>query len=59
MHGSKYAKPIKGAPMLSKSLDCPAIPIELVKPVIYKIKGGSVFYIHTELEEYINKSKLI
>lgn len=59
MHGSKYAKPIEGAPMLSKSLGCPAVPIELAKPIIDKIKNGSVFYIHTNLQSYTSKSKLI
>ena len=59
MHGSKYATPIKGSPMLSKSLGCPAVPLELAKPIIDEIKNGTVFYIHTNLQEYTSKSKLI
>lgn len=59
MHGSKYATPIEGAPMLSKSLGCPAVPLELAKPIIDEIKNGTVFYIHTNLKEYTSKSKLI
>lgn len=57
LHGSKYAYPIPRTTMLSKSLGCPAIPIELVKPVINKIKDGSVLYIHTNQTEYLSNSK--
>lgn len=59
MHGSKYAKPIKGAPMLSKTLGCPAVPLELVKPIIDNIKNGSIFYIHTNQKNYIEKSNIL
>ena len=59
LHGSKYAKPFVNAPMLSKSLGCPAVPIELVKPIIDKIKNGTVFYVHTELKNYIENSEFL
>lgn len=59
MHELKYAKPIEGAPGRSKSLGCPSVPIELAKPIIDKIKNESVFYIHTNLQTYTSKSKLI
>ncbi|MGL4510065.1 murein L,D-transpeptidase catalytic domain family protein [Cetobacterium sp.] len=59
MHGSKYAKPIKGAPMLSKTLGCPAVPLELVKPIIDNIKNGSILYIHTNQKKYIEKSVIL
>lgn len=59
MHGSKYAKPIKGASMLSKTLGCPAVPLELVKPIIDNIKNGSIFYIHTNQKNYIEKSNIL
>lgn len=58
LHGSKYATPIKSVPMLYKSLGCPTIPAELAKPVIDKIKDGSVMYIHTDKKEYLNNSKI-
>lgn len=58
-HGSKYARPFENAPMLSKTLGCPAVPIELVKPIIDKIKNGTVFYVHTELKNYIENSKFL
>ena len=45
--------------MLSKSLGCPAVPIELVKPIIDKIKNGTVFYVHTELKNYIENSEFL
>lgn len=57
IHGSDYGKPFKGATMLSKTLGCPAVPKELAVPIINLIKDGSILYIHTDKEEYLNKTK--
>lgn len=58
IHGSKYASPLPNTLMLSKSLGCPAIPQKLSKSIINTIKNGSIIYIHTNKEEYLNITKI-
>lgn len=59
VHGSNYATPTSGRVGIGRSLGCPAIPSELAKPVINSIKDGSVFYIHTENENYLRNSNFL
>lgn len=48
MHGADYCSQsvVKSSGRLGRSLGCPAIPVELTKPIINTIKNGSLLYIY-------------
>ena len=61
IHGAAYADPhtIKANGRLGRSFGCPALPVELNRPIIDTIKGGSVLFIYTRDAEYQLKSPLL
>lgn len=48
MHGASYVSQsaIDGMGYIGRSHGCPAVPVELNKPIINKIKAGSCFFIY-------------
>ncbi len=48
VHGADYVsqKMINNTGYIGRSFGCPAVPYELSKPIIDKIKGGSFFFIY-------------
>ena len=61
MHGADYVSKnfIRSNGFLGRSWGCPALPQELNKPVIDKIKGGTCFFIYSNNANYLAKSKII
>ena len=61
MHGAKYANPsfLENYGMLGRSYGCPALPMDIAKPVMNTIKGGSCFFIYYPSNYYLSKSKLL
>ncbi len=61
MHGADYATDnfIRNNGYLGRSWGCPAVPPELNKPIIDKIKGGSCLFIYSEKNNYTRRSTLI
>lgn len=60
MHGAAYANASTIASgRLGRSLGCPALPQALAKPVIDKIKEGSVLFIYANNEVYMAQSSLL
>ena len=49
VHGASYVsqKMINNQGYIGRSFGCPAVPDELSKPIINKIKGGSCFFIYS------------
>lgn len=58
IHGADYVSPefIENEGRLGRSWGCPAFPVPVTKPIIRKIKRGSVVFIYGEDPEYLNKS---
>lgn len=58
LHGASYVSYefIEDYGRLGRSWGCPAVPLELTKEIIDKIKGGSCFYIHTDDPDYLDRS---
>lgn len=52
IHGAAYANPsiIASQGRLGRSLGCPALPPALNRPIIDAIKGGSLLYIHGNVD---------
>ena len=61
IHGADYAKEesIKRLGRLGRSYGCPAVPSEVSKEIINKIKGGSALFIYHTSEDYIANSTYI
>jgi hypothetical protein len=61
MHGADYVSSdfIRKYGRLGRSFGCPAVPTELSKDIIQKIKGGSCLYIHAPIESYSSNSNII
>lgn len=61
MHGADYATAgfVKARGYLGRSWGCPAVPPELNKPIIDKIKGGSCLFIYSDKKNYLAKSSYI
>lgn len=60
MHGASYANPsvANRTGRLGRSFGCPAIPENLVHPIIDTIKEGSVLFIYANNENYLANSSL-
>jgi|LDZT01.1.fsa_nt_gi hypothetical protein len=58
IHGADYVSPefIEKEGRLGRSWGCPAFPVDEVKPIIRKIKRGSVVFIYGEDPDYLNHS---
>ncbi len=58
IHGADYVSPefIEKEGRLGRSWGCPAFPKPVTKPIIRKIKGGTVLYIYGDDPEYFDKS---
>jgi len=58
IHGANYVneKFINGNSMIGRSWGCPAVSSELSKEIIDLLKGGSCLYIHSDNEDYNNRS---
>jgi hypothetical protein len=61
MHGADYVNPniIPKLGYIGRSQGCPAIPMELHKPVINQLKDGACLFIYSPSSSYLNKSDLI
>lgn len=61
IHGAKYVSEryIDTQGFIGRSYGCPALPLNLTKPIIDKIKGGSCLFIYYPSENYIAKSRLL
>ena len=61
IHGADYVSP-KVIPQLGyigRSQGCPAIPMNLHRPVIDQLKDGACLFIYSPAPSYINRSSLI
>ncbi len=58
IHGADYVSPefIEKEGRLGRSWGCPAFPIDVTKPIIRKIKRGSVLFIYGEDPDYLKNS---
>ena len=61
MHGAPYANEsfIKIKGYLGRSQGCPAVPETMNKPIIQKIKNGSLLFIYSKDAKYARQSKLV
>lgn len=61
MHGAPYVSEsfINSRGFLGRSWGCPAVPEQLSKPIIEKIKNGSCLFIYSENNKYLHTSKII
>ena len=61
MHGAPYANEsfIKIKGYLGRSYGCPAVPENMNKPIIQKIKNGSLLFIYSKDAKYARQSKLV
>ncbi len=61
IHGAAYVNEglIKSQGFIGRSWGCPALPEQLCKPIINKIKGGTCLFIYSPDKSYINSSKII
>lgn len=58
MHGADYVSEafILANRRLGRSWGCPAVPLNLARPIIDRIKNGTCIYIHHPDEEYVQAS---
>ena len=61
MHGAAYVSEsfIKKYGTLGRSLGCPALPLELNKPIIETIKDGTCLFLYYPDPEYLGRSTLL
>lgn len=61
IHGADYCneRVIQSMGRLGRSFGCPALPVELAKPIIDTIKGGSVLFIYADQPEYLANSEVL
>lgn len=58
VHGADYVTPqiAQSRGWIGRSHGCPALPREINKEVIDLIKNGTLFYIHSDHQEYVTKT---
>jgi hypothetical protein len=61
MHGASYATEafIRKTGRLGRSWGCPALPPDLIKPVIETIRTGTCLFIYQKDTDYLNRSALL
>ncbi len=61
IHGADYVNEglIKSQGYIGRSWGCPALPQQLHKPIIDKIKNGTCLFIYSPDQHYINQSKIL
>lgn len=61
MHGAPYVSEqwIRNTGCLGRSWGCPAVPENLNRPIIEKIKNGSCLFIYGKDNKYLNRSKIL
>ena len=61
MHGAPYVSEemAKKTGRIGRSWGCPAVPRAEAKPIIDKIKRGSMLFIYTPQEDYVSRSSFI
>jgi len=61
IHGAGYVNEnlIKSQGYIGRSWGCPALPENLYKPIINKIKDGTCLFIYSPSKLYLSKSKII
>jgi hypothetical protein len=61
MHGADYVNPniIPKLGYIGRSQGCPAIPMELHRPVIDQLKDGACLFIYSPSDSYLKNSNLI
>jgi len=61
MHAADYVNEdlIQSRGYIGRSWGCPAVPEELHKPIIDKIKNGTCLFIYSPQEKYLNSSKIL
>ena len=61
IHGAAYVNEtlIKTQGYIGRSWGCPALPQNLYKPIIDKIKNGTCLFIYSPDKSYLNMSKII
>lgn len=61
MHGAPYVSEsfIKMRGYIGRSHGCPAVPEQLNKPIIDKIKDGSCLFIYSNNKSYLSRSRII
>lgn len=61
VHGAPYVNEdfIKARGYIGRSWGCPALPEQLYKPIINKIKDGTCLFIYSSNKAYLSSSKII
>jgi hypothetical protein len=61
MHGAPYVSEgfIRSRGYLGRSHGCPAVPENMNRPIIQKIKNGSCLFIYSSDKNYLNRSKIL
>lgn len=61
IHGASYSNPsvISSSGRLGRSLGCPALPLDISKPVINTIKNGTILYIYANNQNYLAHSTIL
>jgi L,D-transpeptidase catalytic domain len=61
MHGADYVNShyIQSQGWIGRSLGCPAVAPQLIRPIVEKIKNGSCLFIYSENSRYLNASPVL